>query len=100
MGKKDGGQRTKGNTKPSSSARSAELLLQSNPFLTSGDGSEMAGSDFGSSVAPIFGLTSLNPEEEALIPSQVKTFYTFGQLKMIFVINNIISVENNEIVLK
>jgi hypothetical protein len=66
MGKKDGGQRTKGNAKPSSSARSAELLLQSNPFATVGD------TDFGSSVAPIFGLTALSPEEEALIPSQVK----------------------------
>ena len=71
MGKKDGGNRTKGNTKPSSSARSAELLLQSHPFFTSGDGSEQMTSEFGSGVAPIFGLTSLNPEEETNIPSQV-----------------------------
>ncbi len=72
MGKKDGGNRTKGNTKPSSSARSAELLLQSQPFFTSGDGSDLlTTSEFGSGVAPIFGLTSLNPEEEANIPSQV-----------------------------
>ena len=78
MGKKDGGQRTKGNTKPSSSARSAELLLQNQPFFSSGDGSEFSGqlsSDFGSAVAPIFGLTSLNPEEEALIPSQVRSYF-------------------------
>lgn len=66
MGKKDAGNRTKGNAKPSSSARSAELLLQTNPFAS------VADPDFGNSVAPIFGLTALSPEEEALIPSQVK----------------------------
>jgi hypothetical protein len=67
MGKKDAGQRTKGNTKPSSSARSAELLLQSGLSAETFS----SGSDFGASVAPIFGLTALRPEEEALIPSQV-----------------------------
>ena len=64
MGKKDAANRTKGNTKPSSSARSAELLNSAAETFP-------GGADFGSSVAPIFGLTALSPEEEALIPSQV-----------------------------
>lgn len=62
MGRKEG-QRTKGNTKPSSSARSAELLSN-----VSGSTAATV-SDFSSAV---FGLNPLTADEEALLPGELK----------------------------